>query len=103
MSGHTPGPWELESNAWDNQLIFGSDGRVPSGRRFIAEVSLDYDGAEANARLIASAPCLFYTLSQIISDLPTNRDWLDPELERMAKEAIAKATAQNKPVNPAEG
>jgi hypothetical protein len=34
---------------------------------------------------------LLYALQQIIGDLPANRDWLDPNIERMAKDAIAKA------------
>jgi len=30
-------------------------------------------------------------LRQIIADLPTNRDWLSPDLEREAKELIKEA------------
>lgn len=54
----TPGPWELEVNGWNNQVVYGKDARVPGKRRFIAEVSLYYDGANANAKLIAAAPDL---------------------------------------------
>lgn len=38
-------------------------------------------------------------LERILSDLPTSRDWLDPALEAMAREAIAE---QPKPTPPVE-
>jgi len=31
---------------------------------------------------------LLYVLKRIINDLPTNRDWLDPDLEKEAREII---------------
>jgi hypothetical protein len=66
MSAHTPGPWELIQEGWDGQFIYGFDSRVHGGsKRFIAEVSLDFDGAEDNARLIAAAPDLLAVLKKI--------------------------------------
>jgi hypothetical protein len=46
---------------------------------------------EARANLIAAAPELFFALSSIIANLPTNRDWLNPDLERIARAVILKA------------
>jgi hypothetical protein len=37
---------------------------------------------------------LLYCLQQIIQDLPTRRDWLDPVIEQMARAAIAKAEGE---------
>lgn len=34
-----------------------------------------------------------FLLSQIIDSLPTRRDWLDPDLEKLCCEAIATAKA----------
>ena len=64
QGAHTPGPWVLERNEWRYQRIYGKDSRVPGESRYIAEVSLDYDGAEANAILIAAAPELLALLEK---------------------------------------
>lgn len=96
---HTPGPWTLESRGWDNQLIYGQDERVPDGRRFIADVSLMFDGAEANARLIAAAPDLLEQLRVTVMYLQSACTVMGKESRQMALEivdearsAIAKAT-----------
>jgi hypothetical protein len=60
----TPGPWLVERDGWNYQWIYGKDSRVPGESRYIAEVSLDYDGAEANAILIAAAPELLALLEK---------------------------------------
>jgi hypothetical protein len=41
-------------------------------------------------RLVAAAPDMYIILKRIISDLPTNRDWLDPALEKVARAIINK-------------
>jgi hypothetical protein len=64
---HTPGPWIVERDGWNNQRIFGKDSRVLGESRFIAEVSLDYDGAEANALVIAAAPCLLTAAEEALA------------------------------------
>ena len=46
---------------------------------------------EENKRLIAATPDIYECLRSIINDLPLNRDWLDPELEWRAKQALRKA------------
>lgn len=71
-----PSSLELKAEAYMEMIAYGN---VPEG------VAL------ANARLISAAPDLLFALKQIIQDLPSKRDWLDPVLERMAKDAIAKA------------
>jgi hypothetical protein len=43
-----------------------------------------------NATLICKAPRLHYLLRQIMSDLPKRRDWLDPEIEKEAKDILKK-------------
>lgn len=42
----------------------------------------------------AAAPELLAVLEQIIRDLPTKRDWLDPDVEARARAAIAKAKGE---------
>ena len=92
MSKHTPGPWELVSLGWRGQFIYGTDERVPSGRRLISEVDLNFDGAEANALLIAAAPDLLQAL-KIISiwakNGSTEKDFDD--IAKLANEALEKA------------
>ena len=53
---HTPAPWELKRDGWNGQYVYGNDERVLNKKRYIADVDLNYDGAEANARLITAAP-----------------------------------------------
>ena len=65
MGQHTPRPWRLEQVGWEGQYIYGKDKRVPGVDRFIASVSLHFDGAEANARLIAAAPELLEALRDV--------------------------------------
>lgn len=105
---HTPGPWEYERRDWEGQYIWGNDDRIPGPdkRRFIADVSLAYDGAEANARLIAAAPDLLEALMLFFLD-PDGKAWIDSEMPdrdwdkqrdqatTLAFAAIAKATGQS--------
>jgi hypothetical protein len=101
---HTPGEWRIaELHA---QGLYLNDGGINiltdsgsvctvhlqvSAKRGEAYKAKDPE-RDANARLIAAAPDLLYALQQIVSDLPSNRDWLSPDLERAARAAIAKAT-----------
>ena len=69
----TPGPWVVEREGWRYQRIFGSDTRVPGNSRFIAEVSLDYDGAEANALMIAASPDLLAACEKALAWAKENK------------------------------
>ncbi len=89
---HTPGPWTLESRGWDNQLVYGQDDRVPGDRRFIADVSLMFDGAEANARLIAAAPELLEALALVRAHLAEPECAIWRHVHAVMDAAIAKAT-----------
>jgi hypothetical protein len=40
------------------------------------------------AELNQKVRVLKHVLGQIVNDLPSNRDWLDPHLERYAKELL---------------
>ncbi|WP_186055718.1 hypothetical protein [Burkholderia gladioli] len=92
----TPGPWELEVNGWDNQVVYGNDPRVSGKRRFIAEVSLYHDGANANAKLIAAAPELVEALRrtlQLLTDMGAPEEPEDAKVLEAARAALAKAGA----------
>ena len=94
MSGHTPGPWEVEENGAD---IFSNDGH------YIAEAW--YDGSlgagivtAANARLIAAAPDLLEACKFLYAEMKAYRwDTEGPPTQtyrsvmRTAEAAIAKA------------
>ena len=89
MSKHTPGPWYIvEGDEWTTDIATNTP---EQGIWTVASANKRRDEYKANMRLIAAAPDLLYALEQIINDLPTNRDWLDPEIERFAKEALARA------------
>lgn len=100
----TPGPWHVASvilrdlpahtalAVWDE-----THGQAPdsiTGRPICILTPLEKMNPmdEANARLIAAAPDLLFALKRIVTELPAKRDWLDPEIEAFAKDAIAKAT-----------
>ena len=88
---HTPGPWSVGREGWKHQSVYSASGR------FLADVSLFYDDAEANARLIAAAPDLLEALQLL--DQAHNGPWTGPEqlgyiriAEEKARAALAKAT-----------
>jgi hypothetical protein len=84
----TPGPWELEGShvfrRHDHKGTFRLSIDVETFSAF-------RDEKDANVALVSSAPDLYFALKQILSDLPRKRDWLNPDLEILAKDAIAKA------------
>ena len=101
MSKHTPGPWKYsDMKDFDHFAISQEEGAPYThhssdvGSAFYMLSCQPKPVAEANARLIAAAPDLLYCLQQIIRDLPTRRDWLDPVIEKMARAAIAKAEGE---------
>lgn len=95
MSEHwTKGPWIVDFDLCDEE-----------GPLDVPEVNgriLDQDNCvvcqastEANVFLISAAPELYEALRAIITDLPSNRDWLDPVVERAAKDALKKARGES--------
>ena len=113
MSTHTPGPWWTENLYYESHpsntrtdILAAAKSDKHSGTKvaeasFSPEVS-DYHvdnrkEAEANARLIAAAPCLLAALKAIadLEDTESN-EWdaverLIPEMCNLARAAIAKA------------
>ena len=103
MSNHTPGPWMIDPpikgqesiNVWEQ-----------SGIGHVAAVStglLPDPSAEANARLIASAPCLLEAVKLLMaiigpkdSETWANDDEIDAAWEA-GESAIAKATGKDTP------
>lgn len=87
---HSAGPWHVVGDE-----LYPANARITAtSRRHIAKVyarSLDRDDVcDANAALIAAAPELFEALRQLVGALPTRRDWLDPMVEAMAKDALQR-------------
>lgn len=90
----TPGPWIVDLDLYDEE-----------GPLDVPEVNgriLDQDNCvvcqastEANVFFISAAPDMYEALRAIINDLPSNRDWLDPTLERVAKDALKKARGES--------
>lgn len=121
---HTKGPWKFEpqdvyleyervtgkikpdhekySRENDgNWIVVDADGQRVATARFqgTAKRGQGYNAPDpdgmANACLIAAAPELLKALARIMNELPAKRDWLDPVLEKMAREAIKKATGNH--------
>jgi hypothetical protein len=96
---HTAVPWILESKGWDGQFIYGQDIRVNGDhKRFIASVSLSYDGAEANAKFIVRAVNAHDDLVKalrafVVEFEQRDGDFTDAENARYlaARSAVAKA------------
>lgn len=86
----TKGTWEAAFR--DRGLGHGDFAVLSEPGGVIAEVTLCPE-VEKNATLIAESPEMYDVLKQILQDLPTNRDWLDPVLEKRAKAIIYKLNA----------
>ena len=67
MSGHTPGPWNVDEKHAHPQAL-----RVLAGRQVIADVNVYTFACGDNARLIAAAPELL-ALLKLLRD-----DWFEP-------------------------
>ena len=122
MDGHSTGPWKFERLAGAEELarlrkqtlaehegyfrenngdwvVTSEDERIASvtfqgqAKRGQGYAAPDPRG-QANARLISAAPELLAALRCIVADLPLSRDWLDPDLEKQARAAIAKAAGE---------
>ena len=97
---HTPGPWRTRKDD-NNFLLVLQNGDKDATWPAIAAIDLeewghDRNEAHANLQLIAAAPELLRTLTNLINATNVNADELDPltvfvAIEQ-AKGAIAKAT-----------
>ncbi len=102
MSGaqHTPGPWEAHWDSGDKEI------EIVSISEGIVTAQVDYDDAEhdiaeADARLIAAAPCLLEALTEAVNlseELAERAGWERvPEASAMLDKmcaAIAKAKGE---------
>jgi hypothetical protein len=97
---HTKGPWTILHERGKSQIRTVVAGAFqvcdcvgltpdadPDGGDLYADLSVNL----ANAHLIAAAPDLLFCLRRLLEELPQHRDWLDPDLERWANDAVAKA------------
>lgn len=62
-----------------------SDGALPSSER----VRVRRERAREIARRWNAHEGLEFALRRIVEDLPTRRDWLDPEVEKLARDILA--------------
>ncbi|MGG2041180.1 hypothetical protein [Burkholderia gladioli] len=89
----TSGPWELKSTVGTTKSSTGMMRAHQEKGGFIAEVSLYYDGANANAKLIAAAPELVEALSELLEyGLKMSGRHHAPAFEK-ARAALTKAGA----------
>lgn len=93
-TNYTPGPWNFRAVPADSQdgimsfWIDSSDGSPLVDIR----ARRNKKEAEANARLVATAPDLLESLMQLVEQMESQRgDWLNTD---SARAAIAKATAR---------
>jgi hypothetical protein len=104
MTEHTPGPWEVVTDFWGDQIrITGPAGVLVSYAAQAAiygveTYKIEADEAAANARLIAAAPDLLRELQELIlvaDELPFTTVGHFVEHCSKARAAIAKATGGN--------
>lgn len=93
---HTPSPWVAAPQTDGSAVVVHrcDVGGSALKTRLICHVHVNKESpseGKANIALITEAPTLLWALKSILRDLPRRRDWLDPDLERIAKEAIMNA------------
>ena len=95
MSAHTPGPWLVQAgDEWADGIVT-LEGHNENGTPMywtVASYNRRRDEADANARLIASAPDLLEALRVVVAAWD-NGDWLSVPI-RAARAAIVKATGE---------
>lgn len=91
---HTPGPWEVIVRDNGSCLVTDQTGNMSVKVSHHTRRELRGVQSIANARLIAAAPELLFSIDRILRELPQRRDWLDPVTEQIAKAAIAKARGE---------
>lgn len=94
MSKPTEGEWQLAENAQGPFAIMHPTRRgvaiAVMDNHFVPVNGFVSDPQEyiANTRLFFRARELKLALAAIIRDLPERRDWLDPDVEKMAREVL---------------
>jgi len=78
---------EALNNAIDSGKVGYGYVSDPAAARYVMDGLIDAENA------VPIADECVYVLKQIISDLPTSRDWLDPGLERRARALLKKLEA----------
>lgn len=86
MGKHTPGPWQVAHSGVYPVVETREGVRIAT-----FPYAFNADSIEADANLTAAAPQLLLSLKEMLVALPARRDWLDPMIEAMAKDAIQKA------------
>ncbi len=104
VEGHTPGPWRMTKNPYSRTK------EGPSGWNVRADTAMPGDpsehvvatahgtdvygfSAEANARLIASAPDLLAACEAALSEMQGTGGWSREHVAGLLSAAIARATA----------
>tara|TARA_Y100000296_G_C5105046_1_gene222087 strand:+ start:458 stop:784 length:327 start_codon:yes stop_codon:yes gene_type:complete len=70
-----------------NKRIAVLEGKLLSNDNYIRLVAI-YELAETSKRLMDENKQYQYVTRQIIESLPSNRDWLDPDIERAARRLL---------------
>ena len=95
MSAHTPGPWLVQAgDEWADGIVT-LEGHNENGTPMywtVASYNRRRDEADANARLIASAPDMLEALCALVLGIDAGGATLDDM--RYARAAIAKATGE---------
>lgn len=87
MPKHTRGPWEhvrISGGHWINRHLPEKDYQISIG------ILIPVDEVEANARLIAAAPCLLEALKMVL-DCGFRQPELSEEFYEKASAAVSKA------------
>lgn len=50
--------------------------------------SIEVESPDTNKNLISKASLMHHCIRRILDDLPANRDWLDPGLEKLARSLV---------------
>jgi hypothetical protein len=95
MSKHTPGPWSVVQGHYPSFMdVTGPSFKISAVMWATDLTNDDYHKRMADLNLIAAAPDLLEALDRLINELPSNKDWLDPVVEKHALYAIAIATGE---------
>ena len=97
MSKHTPAPWVVEYDDFDDQLSVNSDDRRATDKVAIATIAVNFNEPfeaeqRANAALIGAAPELPEALEAMMSPRMNGPDSVD--IWRQATAAVEKAKGQ---------